>query len=124
MQKCFFLLLFFVFTLGTATNAQHNKSGQPVPSATYDYYIFISGVKERADVEIIENNIRNKNGVSYFMGNRYPVRYFLLKSNNPVTQSQFNTWINQDRYKIEYFGEGEYAKERAIITGNKLKQIQ
>ena len=124
MHKCLFLFLFFVATQISPSYAQHHRGQQDNSSNTHDYYIYISGVNARTDVEKIESTIQKKAGVTYFLAKRYPVSYFLLKSTNPVSAMQFSSWIDQRLYKVEYFGDGINSKEQAIVTGKKFKKIQ
>lgn len=114
----FLLYLLFSVALSSA-KAQSQTTEAPVR----EYYMYLSGVNTRNDVEKIEAAIQKKPGVSYFLANRYPARYFLLKSANTLSSAQFAKWLDP-KYKVEYFGEGSPGKERAIMTGKKLKSKQ
>ena len=81
----------------------------------------MKGINSKEDVSNLENSIQKKSGVTYFLGNRYPVRYFLLKSNNVITQSTFANWVGS-KFQILYYQEGEYANEGSIMTGINLKK--
>lgn len=90
-------------------------------SEAYQYYIYVSGINSKADVEALETKIQKKPGVTYFLGNRYPVRYFLLKSPKEVSKATFSGWIG-NRFKVEYYAEGEFSKEDALMTGINLRK--
>ena len=87
----------------------------------FEYYIFISGVDTREDVLFLEGLIKNKNGVTYFMADRFPVRCFILRADRFVSEKEFKTWIGK-KYKIVSYGEGEKAKESAYLLYVKQKK--
>ena len=87
----------------------------------YQYYIYVSGINSKVDVEALETKVESKPGVAYFLGNRYPVRYFLLKARAQVSQATFAKWIGA-KYKVEYYAQGEFAKEDALMTGVNLRK--
>lgn len=119
MHRFLISLVIISFAFPFTTAAQQTKGATIIPSARYDYYIAISGIKEKTDVIAIENAVSNKPEIMYFMADRFPVRYFLLKSNVAVTQSQLTLWINNSAYKIEYFGLGAKAREEVILFNKK-----
>lgn len=123
MHKCLFLVLFFIALQPCELRAQQRGSAPTSTAVIHEYYIYISGVNTRADVENLENTIPKKDGVTYFMAYRRPALYYLLKSTIPVSQAQFNSWVNTDLYKVEFYGEGIYSKEKAIVVGKKLRKI-
>ncbi len=116
------IIAVFILLSGIKSIAQlpHSKKEQLSLSSTYKYYIYLNGINSKEEVRNLENSIQKKSGVTYFLGNRYPVRYFLLKSNLTITQSTFANWIGS-KYKILYYQEGEYADEGALMTGINLK---
>ena len=89
---------------------------------TFDYYISIAGVNSRSDVMKLESLIQKKEGVLFFMADRYPVRCFILKSNRSVNEQEFTGWLKPFSYKVESFGTGNEGKENAYILYNKHKK--
>jgi len=127
MNRYTFGVAVLVLLCSYTTNAQsqHSKKEQLSQSSTYQYYIYLNGINSKDDVRNLENSIQKKSGVTYFLGNRYPVRYFLLKSNKAITQSTFANWVGS-KYQVLYYQEGEYANEGALMTGinlNKKKTV-
>jgi hypothetical protein len=118
MKKFIILLFGSVLIFSYQSNAQvaHPTAASPTFQPTpHVYYMYISGITKGEEVAALEDLIQHKSGVTYFLSNRFPVRYFLLKSMNPVTQSDVESWIG-NKYKIEFFGLGEQAKEGALIA--------
>lgn len=87
----------------------------------FEYYIYISGVTERSDVLSLQELIQKKEGVSFFMAERFPVRCFVLKSSRSISETEFKKWIPQ-KYTIKSFGEGNAAKEAAYRIYNQNKK--
>ena len=123
MHKCLLLVLFFAIFDPCSLLAQQRGAAQNGTVTIHEYYVYISGVNTRKDVENLENTIPKKTGVTYFMAYRRPALYYMLKSTIPVSQTQFNSWINTDLYKVEFYGEGIHSKEKAIVVGKKLRKI-
>lgn len=120
MYKLLFFILFF-----TATNTRLCAQEAAHDSASaYEYYICISGINSRQDVEDIQNNISKKTGVRFFMANRYPARYFLMRSNRLITRNEFDHFLNNPLFSILFYGEGKKAREQAILLYNKNKAVQ
>lgn len=124
MLKCLYLFLFFVLAQNSQSFAQHHRSELLNKTSTNDYYICISGINSRTDIETLENTIQKKTGVVQFLGDKYPPRYFTLKSTTPVTLEQFKSWIDTNRFKVEFYGNGISNLERAIVIGKKLITIR
>jgi hypothetical protein len=120
MRKPFLLLMLFMAFLNKKADAQTYTDIRQIPGI--EYYIFISGVKTHADITKIENSIKVKKGVTFFMSNQIPVRYFLLKTTSPVTVQEFSSWIDDPSFKVEFFGEGEESMEKAMDTGKKFNK--
>ena len=119
MLKCIFLAL-------VSFTQFHSVYAQPMAGKTishYQYYLRISGIRSREDVINIQNSIGNKPGVVFFMANRYPVRYFLLKSDHQVSANEFRQMLNNPGLHIDFFGEGNKAREQAIVMYNKIKTL-
>ena len=117
-------VLILLCSYTTKAQYQHSKKEQLSQSPTYQYYIYLNGINSKDDVRNLENSIQKKSGVTYFLGNRYPVRYFLLKSDKIVAKETFLSWIGK-KYTIEYYEEGDMAREGAILTSyqfNKKKE--
>ena len=116
--KIFLLLAFTFFSAQSFSihNAKPNKC-----DLQFEYYIYISGVKERNDVLSLQALIQKKEGVSFFMADRFPVRCFVLKSSRYISESEFKKWI-PSKYVIESFGEGNAGKEVAYRIYNQYKK--
>lgn len=83
----------------------------------YDYYISINGVKSKEDVILIENTIRQKKEVIYFASERFPVIYYLLKSDSLITKEKLESWLKfNNRFKVIYLGLGFESRETAIVN--------
>lgn len=120
-------LLIAYFLLGLFVG-QHYAKGQnsshprQQKTSSYEYYIYISGVDKRQDVVALEENIGKKEGVTYFMASRFPVKYFILRTFRPVSAIEFGSWIGNANYKVEVYGDDLYAKEKACLLYNKKNQ--
>ena len=55
------------------------------------------------------------------MANRFPVRYFLMKSDRLILLNEFERWINNWSYQVMFYGEGNKGREQAIVFYNKSK---
>ena len=93
-------------------------------TATHEYYIRLSGINSRQDVENLQNIISKKKGIRFFMANRYPVRFFLMRSDHVITAAEFAHFLDNISASIEFYGEGEKGREQAILVYNKLKARQ
>jgi hypothetical protein len=111
----FTILLLMCFTSSTCfTQTIAQMPGK------YEYYMFIDGLKSKSDVSDIEEALMKKKGVTFFLCDRFPVRYCLLKSDILITKEQFVGWLDQSKgYKLIYFGSGTESKENAIVAGIK-----
>ena len=99
------------------TKPEISSSGQRL----YTYYLYIKGINSKEDVIKTEQKIRINKEVNFFLGVRYPVHYFTLKTNTPITKKQFISWLKNTPYSLFYFGEGEESLEDAIMTWKKLQ---
>ena len=112
----------YLVVLSLITNLQLSAQQViPVVRSSYEYFIKIRNVETRNDVRYIENKIRQSRNVISLESNRFPVRYFILKTSQPVTREWFVNYLDNLRYTIELFGQGEKAKENAILQFNKQK---
>jgi hypothetical protein len=125
MKRLFILTVAIFILIVNQISAQQKlevlrKKTEPQVTTQYlhQYYIYISGITSRQDVITLESTLQKKQGVSYFLGNRYPVRYFLLKSENDISKATFISWIDP-KLTVEYFEEGENSKEGAMLLYNK-----
>lgn len=92
------------------------------PDEKSSYFISLNNINSRADVILLENLVQAKPGVIYFMAERFPVWCFMLKTKKPITQKDFESWIPATKYKVQSFGLGIAAKEKAYLifkTNNK-----
>ena len=104
----------------------HNIFAQtsPLKSAPgFEYYICINGIQTREEVLNLEKNIVKQQNISFFKANRYPVRYFLMKTEHPISIVEFRNILNNSSLDIEYYGEGKKARENAIVLYNKRKAL-
>src|SRR6476620_6371784 len=120
MRKILVLLL-VLLPCSLLIRAQGVNSTNPVSQAKFEYYIRLSGVHSKQDVLFLQELIIKKDPVQYFMANRFPVRYFLLRTNRAVNAGEFNSWINNPAYHVDLFAEGMRGKEQAIVLYNKNK---
>ena len=114
-----FLLLTFTF-FSVSSFSIHNENTAKY-NLQFEYYIYISGVTERGDVLSLQELIQKKDGVSFFMAERFPVRCFVLKSNRSITEAEFKKWI-PEKYIVKSFGQGNPAKEAAYRIYNQTKK--
>ena len=119
MHKFLLLLVLFIGAQSEQTFAQAATSPNVMPTGKHTYYMYFSGVKQRSDVVFLEDLINKKEPVKFFIGNRFPVRYFKLISDEPVTEAMVTAWLN-GRYSVEVFGDDEQSlsKCRALSKKN------
>jgi hypothetical protein len=109
------------FSISQAQHLQGStKSNKEL--SIHQYFIYLSGIKERSDVLSLEKSIQAKPGVTFFMANRFPVRCFILKSTTPISKKEFETWIDKSKYQIEVYGSDEKDKELAFTHYIKTKK--
>lgn len=113
------LLIFTFFSL--ATQAQITTSSSKSKTYKIEYYIYLSGITSREDVVSLESSIGQKTGVSYFMANRYPVRYFLLRADRTISLEEFKSWLPGNKFKVEVFGSDPRSKEKTYLLYKKNK---
>jgi len=82
----------------------------------YQYYLFINGLQSKDDVISVEEIVRKKPGVKLFISDRFPVRFFLLKTDIAISRDEFQKWIGKE-HSLEVFGLGIEYKEAAIMAG-------
>ena len=109
-------LFYFIFS---SINSLFSQTIAEMPGK-YEYYMYINGLKSKSDIRNIEEKIMKKKGVTFFLCDRFPERYCLLKSDILITNEQFDSWLDQSKgYKLIYFGSGIVSKESAIVAGIK-----
>ena len=116
LMSCLLLII-----LSIRLHAQTDSNNNAVTQNPYEYYIRISGANTRDDVEFLQNFIVKKPGIIFFMANRFPVKYFLLRSDRALTAGQFGQWLNNRPYAIEFYGAGKKGLEEAVVLYNKTK---
>lgn len=119
-----YLVVFFLF-IGAYfnSNAQSSSKSKTIVGAeVHEYYLYLDSVNTKDDVETVEALIRSHKEVTFFLGNKFPVRYFLLKTNKPITQKDFTNWIKTTQYKLFAFREGESALEFVLLEKSKRKK--
>jgi hypothetical protein len=72
-------------------------------------------VKSKSDVIQIEELVRKKPGVKLFISDRFPVRFFLMKSDIEISKTDFQNWIGE-KYALLVYGLGYEYKEAAIMA--------
>lgn len=120
-MRTLLFLLFFSLLSFSSFSSKYTKPSFSYPFLEFEYYIYISGVNQRDDVINIQELIQKKKGVNYFMADRFPVRCFVLKSSQPISESEFKKWIPK-RYEVIVYGEGNKAKEASYRLYNKNKK--
>jgi len=122
-MRTFLFLLFFSLLSFSCFSSKYSKLSFSSPFLVFEYYIYISGVTQRDDVINIQELVQKKEGVNYFMADRFPVRCFVLKSNKPISESEFIKWIPK-KYEVIIYGEGNKAKEASYRLYNKNKKTK
>ena len=120
-MRFFKIFLLLSFTFFTTPSFSIYNSHIAKYHLQFEYYIYISGVTERSDVLSLQELIQKKEGVSFFMAERFPVRCFVLKSNRPIGEAEFKKWI-PGKYLVKSYGEGNSAKEAAYRIYNQNKK--
>jgi hypothetical protein len=116
--KIFLLLIVIFFSTSSFLIRNEQKIKQTLQ---FEYYSYISGVTERNDVLTLQATIQKKEGVIFFMAERFPIRCFVLKSNRPISEAEFKKWI-PEKYIVKSYGEGNVAKEAAYRIYNQNKK--
>ena len=114
----FFLMLAFL----SSAIAQPTTKETPRFSG-HEYFLYLENVDTRNEVMMLENRIQKKEGVRFFMADRFPVRYFRLRTDRVLTQNEFQRWVGRE-YPVLTFGEGDAARERAAVIYNHTKKAQ
>ena len=122
MRSLSIIALLFVTSGFNSLFSQKIASPSVITNTTFEYYISIDGATSRSDVLQLESLIQKKEGVLFFMADRYPVRCFILKSNRSVNEQKFTGWLKPFSYKVESYGTGNEGKENAYILYNKHKK--
>jgi hypothetical protein len=120
-MRLFKIFLLLTFTFFSVSSFSIRNESTAKYNLQFEYYIYISGVTERGDVLSLQELIQKKEGVSFFMAERFPVRCFVLKSNRLITEAEFKKWI-PEKYIVESFGQGNHAKEAAYRIYNQNKK--
>jgi len=122
-NKPFIVFFLLVGAFSNSSAQSSSKSKTIVGAEVHEYYLYVKGVESRNDVLVVEKTVRAKSGVTFFLGNRYPVRYFLLKTNKPITSQDLEKWFINTKYKIAAFGEGEASQELALLAYLKNRKV-
>jgi hypothetical protein len=122
MHKFLYISL-LISSFSLSAHSQSLIEGNEKPNI-YEYYIRITGIHTKQDVINLQNNISKKSGVIFFMANRYPVRYFFLKSERQISYAEFKNWMIDPSWDIEFYGVGSKGKEQATVLYNKTKTSQ
>jgi len=116
------LLLLLSSTFFSPTMAQ-TSSTETRQFSGHEYFLYLENADTRNEVMMLENRIQKKEGVRFFMADRFPVRYFRLRTERVITQDEFQRWVGRE-YPVLTFGEGDAARERAAVIYNQTKKAQ
>lgn len=115
MKKHVVLFLAIVYSM----SGRGQTTANPTATRRFDYYIVYSGVQSKKDVVQIETAIKSHDGVLSCEADRFPARFFSIRTQQPLSADVVKLWIDQGLYKIRFFGEGERAREEAILASRK-----
>jgi hypothetical protein len=117
MRKIFFIS-FLLICIGLSKSDAQQKAQS---DGTYEYYIVIHGADAKSDVNLLEGKIIKQEGVKTFIANRFPISYFILRSSRPVSNVEFERWVNSSTYRVIAFTQDKAVLEKAIVTNRKNK---
>lgn len=120
--SCIFVTCLLLMNIQLPAQSKEPGRGVSIVQGSFEYYIYLSGVNKKSDVIEIQDKISAKNGVNYFLADRFPVRYFKLITAKPLSKEKFENWLNNKQYKIEFFEAGAEKRENAIVFFNKLNK--
>lgn len=83
---------------------------------THTYYLDIRGVDTKPQCVALIELIHTKKGVSFFETQGFPQKYFLLKTDIPVTEDEVRGWISGVAAQLVFFAEGEKGLERMLYN--------
>jgi hypothetical protein len=112
MKQLLFTLVAFLFS---CVLFAQKPSGTVPPDAPYSFYLSLSNVQSKQQVLDIQERLGKQAGVVYCMANTFPVEYFLIKSKQVIQKSDIVRWLNNTTYRVQFFGEGERAREKFYL---------
>ncbi len=114
-------LIFTLFcVVSISVNAQTSNKLQPIATEVkHTYYVDVKQVATKAICLTLENNIAKKEGVISFKTVGFPSRYFVLKANNVIKQSDLNSWLQENGLEMAFFVEGKAGLEELIYRKRK-----
>jgi hypothetical protein len=118
MKKGFF----FLFLLcGIALNSAFAQTaGKGIRSgALHTYYADIRNVTTKGLCMQVLEAVRAKSGVSYFETEKFPSKYFILRSSEILSETTLKSWLAALPVQLVYFDEGNDGLERLLV--NKAK---
>jgi hypothetical protein len=116
-KKISFLVL---FVLTFSVNAQTNNILQRVPSEIkHTYYVDVRQVATKAICLDIENKISDKKGVISFRTVGFPSKYFVLKTETAIKETDLKIWLQENGLEMAFFVEGKSGLEELIYRKQK-----
>lgn len=108
-----FSMLIALFFCSNTSYGQAAKSYPP--NSLYSYYMYISGVESKEDVKAISKAVHKSPKTVYFLADRFPVRFFELHSPDIITKDTLESWLPNNKYKVDIYGMGEQYKEQVLV---------
>lgn len=128
MNKILFVFFFLMVAVQGNINAQTartgkvNETGKPAVKTMYNFYFYLTGVNTREDLFSVVRSIGRNTAIQDVGVNKFPCKYFFISSNQFLTEQVVLSAIDASKYQLTYFGEGEYAREKATMAGYKSKK--
>jgi hypothetical protein len=116
--KNIIFILFCVFSI--SVNGQINNKLAPSSfEVKHTYYVDVKHVATKAICLTLENNIAKKSGVISFKTVGFPSKYFVLKANSVIKQSDLIVWLQENGLEMAFFVEGKAGLEELFYRKNK-----
>ena len=113
-------LMFFISINLIFSQESKSISKRVENSTTYQYYVDVKGVETKEICKKIENAIAAKKNVVSFRTVGFPSKYFVLKSNAPISEDQLRGWITENNLVLSFYGQSESTLEALISNKRKL----
>jgi 16S rRNA U516 pseudouridylate synthase RsuA-like enzyme len=97
----------------------NNKLALSSLDVKHTYYVDVKQVATKAICLTLENNIAKKSGVISFKTVGFPSKYFVLKANSVIKQSDLNSWLQENGIEMAFFVEGKAGLEELFYRKNK-----
>lgn len=128
MNKIFCVFFFLMVAVQGNVNAQTartgkvNETGKPAIKTMYNFYFYLTGVNTREELFSVVRSIGRNAAIEDIGVNKFPSKYFYISSNQFLTEQVVLSAIDASKYQLKYFGEGEYAREKATLAGYQSKK--